>query len=73
MCEWEDSSRRNTSFNWSEVYFIKKKKKKSGVLYNAWKLVTTVIRMEKHCMARDISKERAASLSVGRGTEVIRQ
>jgi len=61
MCEWEDSSRRNNSFNWSEVYFIKKK---TGVLYNAKKLGTTMIRMEKHCMGREISKERAASLSV---------
>jgi hypothetical protein len=38
--------------------------KKTGVLYNAKKLGTTVIRMEKHCMGREISKERAASLSV---------
>jgi hypothetical protein len=38
--------------------------KKTDVLYYARKLVTTVIRMEKHCMGREISKERAASLSV---------
>jgi hypothetical protein len=28
ICEWEDSSRRKNSFNWSEVYLVKKKKKK---------------------------------------------
>jgi hypothetical protein len=61
MCEWEDSSGRNNSFNWSEVYFVKEK---TSVLYNARELVTTMIRMEKHCMGREISKERAASLSV---------
>jgi len=61
MCEWEDSSRRNNSFNWSEVSFIKEK---TGVLYNARKLVTTMFRMEKCCMRREMSKERAASLSV---------
>jgi hypothetical protein len=61
MCEWEDSSRRNNSLNWSEVYFIKGK---TSVLYNARKLVATMIRMEKHCMGRKISKERAASLSL---------
>jgi len=37
---------------------------KTGVLYNARKLVTSMIRMEKHCMGREISKDRAASLSV---------